>query len=317
MKFRSAALVGILFASTTHATTITEQQPVFHTDNGSAVYNTPPSGGTIQVIHGTSLNKVFHDVVPDNDEEEEATVSEAEVDLSKLFSLESDTIEIDLGSGGIQFVRDRNLDQTHNDHGTNRRRRKLRRVQEMKEDSVEDVVECFIDGTCTNEHYDYLPPNSVFGETDPTQKFQYFEGKATYQEAEATVYVKSLIHPGGNNKYLSGIIITSRYEYIFRGDPSTGKTFMTQLDPEMFPSMPPPFDREEEEDFDDPVDVGGGRMRTKRELFMEEKSMFDGLLEAEKKRKKRLGNKDSSSSGGGGGRGLQTDDGTVLDVLVS
>ena len=90
MKFRSAALVGILFVSTTHATTITEQQPVFHTDNGSAVYNTPPSGGTIQVIHGTSLNKVFHDVVPDNDEEEEVTVSEAEVDLSKLFSLESD-----------------------------------------------------------------------------------------------------------------------------------------------------------------------------------------------------------------------------------
>lgn len=298
MRFPTAAVGGFLLAlSTCTSQTITEKEPIFRTDNGASVYNTPASGGTIQIKLGSNLS-VFHDPI-----EESPPVSEVEVDLSKLYNLESDSIEIDLGEGAIQFVRDRTVDL----HTGSNRRRKLRRVEEVtiKEDSVEDVVECFLDGTCSQEHYDYLPPNGVFDEGDPTQKFQYFEGKALFQQAEATVYVKSMVHPKGLGKYLSGIIVTKRYEYIFRLDPKSNKTFLTQLDPETFPGMPKPIRPEDVEDLDDVVEIGGRRTTMRQEMIKEQEEI-GRLLEAEKERKRRLG----------GERSLQTDDGSVLDIMV-
>jgi hypothetical protein len=299
MKFLTAAIAIFIIGAS--AELVTEREPIFHTANGASVFNTPVSGGTIQ-IKPASTTTLFH--ANPNFEQDAPPVSEVEVDLSNLFSLESDTIEIDLGDGTMQFVRDRPYATDVNISDSIRRRRKLRRVQEIAEDRLEDVVECFLDGSCSDQHYDYLPPNGAFDEGDPSQKFQYFEGKALFQQAEATVYV---VHPSGAGKYLSGIIITQRYEYIFRGDPVTGKTFLTQLDPELFPSMPSPVRIEDIDDLDEVVQEVNGRKKTMRQLMKEEEEEVERLLKAEEKRKRRLG----------ADRKLQTDDGTVLDIMVS
>lgn len=310
MKLFTALLASLFIGAS--AEVITSKEPIFHTASGASVYNTPVSGGTIQVKPASSTTAVFPNDDP-NIEEDAPPVSEVEVDLSNLFTLESDTIEIDLGEGTMQFVRDRGIDP-HAGGDSSTRRRKLRRVQEVKEDKLQDVVECFLDGSsstsCSQNHYDYLPPNSAFDENDPSQKFEYFEGKALFQQAEATVYVKRMVHPSGASNYLSGIIVTQRYEYIFRGDPVTGKTFLTQLDPQLFPSMPPPVRMEDVEDLDEVIVQGNGRKKTLRQLIVEEEEEVERLVMAEEKRKRRLG-ADSSS------RNLQTDDGTVLDIMVS
>ena len=312
MKFLTSAIAGFLYTSSSViAQSISEKEPIFHTATGSAVYNTPSSGGTIQIKVASSI-PVFHDVdLPDSDDEEQATiVSESEVDLSQLSNLESDIIEIDLGEGLIQFVRDHrtntNVDPT-NASSTNRR--KLRRIQEIAQDSVEDIVECFLSNTCTNQNTDILPPNGFFDEKDPTQTFQYFEGKAIFQNHEASAYVKRLIHPNTGSAYLSGILVTERYEYVFRGDPVTGKTFMTQLDPDKFPGMPDPIDPREEEEMEEEIMAGGTR-KTRRELLDEEAKEVERLKEEEMKRKRRLGGDQQQ-------RELQTDDGSVLDIMVS
>ena len=304
------AIAGFLLraAAVANAQTITEKQPLFHTSSGASVYNTPISGGLIQLLDGSI--KVFN-ADSDQDVEDDLPVSEVEVDISKLISLNGDIIDIDLGEGPIQFLRDDRT--THGDGtATRTRRRKLRRVQEytpeVKMDKLEDILECQLDGTC-NDNSDYLPPNGIFDPEDPSQKFQYFEGKALFQQAEATVYVKSMIHPGGVEgedgiRYLSGIILTQRYEYIFRGDPQTGKTFLVQLDPETFPSMPPPINPEDEIDAE--MDEESAR-KLKAELRQED-GQLTKMVEADRKRKRRLGEQ---------GRNLQNDNGSVLDIMVS
>ena len=182
-------------------------------------------------------------------------------------------------------------------------------MQDIAQDSVEDIVECFLSNTCSNQHTDVLPPNDFFDEDDPAQTFQYFEGKALFQNHEATAYVKRMIHPNTGSAYLSGILLTERYEYVFRGDPVTGKTFLTQLDPDKFPGMPDPIDPRDEEEMEEEI-VMGGRRRSRRELFEEEIEDMERYKMEDIKRKRRLGGEHQLQ------RELQTDDGTVLDIMV-
>ena len=337
MKLRSLISTLALFHRLSPVSS--NYEPLFHLSSGAAVFNTPSSGGVIQiklpsfaatpvtqnVENGTAKNE--NDVLQDNN-----IGVEVEVDLTRMNDLTSDSIEIDLGEGKgpMTFVRDHydvhgDSNFTNNNDGisgTNGRRRgrKLRRIQELllqqpdpevapdiKMDSIADVVDPY----SLSYHTDYLPPNSYFPPDDPSQKFQYFEGRGVFQEAEATLYVKSLVHPTiPGVKYLSGIIVTNRYEYVFRGDPVTGRTFLTQMDPATFPEMPPPVKPEEDMDANGDftsniqVELNGRRLKLQEE--------FARQIEEEVEKDQQLERKGSVRR-----RRAQTDDGSVLDIMVS
>lgn len=149
------------------------------------------------------------------------------------------------------------------------------------------------------------------------------------EPTEATAYIKRLVYPGSSTTsatYLSGIIQTSNYDYVFHGDESSGKTYVTKQDPSAYPDMPEPLRPDNPEvDVDDTVDeydgsglppassAGGGRTKRKeRNLrsggsnnnpFEERiKLQVDGYLEKERRRQRRR---------------MQSDDGSVIDILVS
>jgi hypothetical protein len=104
------------------------------------------------------------------------------------------------------------------------------------------------------------------------------------EPTEATAYIKRLVYPGSSTTsatYLSGIIQTSNYDYVFHGDESSGKTYVTKQDPSAYPDMPEPLRPDNPDvDVDDTVDeydgsglppassAGGGRTKRKESTIV-------------------------------------------------
>ena len=129
-------------------------------------------------------------------------------------------------------------------------------------------------------------------------------------------YVKRLAFPDGR-PYLSGLVRTPRHDYFLRGDAATGATLVRRDDPATYPKTPPPLappddgpaDEDPASTEDGAADAGEQRRRRRRtvtagdpgEARLRQRAAV--RVEEELERRARA-------------RRLQTDNGTVIDVMV-
>lgn len=217
-----------------------------------------------------------------------------------------------------------------------RRRRRHRRALDIAQDSLCDTLD-LSDGCeiSIEPGIDYLPPNAYFEPFHASQKFEYFEGSALYKipdpnsptsstiTAEASLYVRKMTHPTLENKqYISGTLTTGKYDYEFYGDMETGETIMKIVDPEKTPNMPQPLVPPEEDDHDEneyyeSSSYGEMQVDGRRRMEGGDDAVVDEEFESFKDQVNRQVQHHLEKERLKQRRRMQSDDGSVIDVLVS
>mmetsp|Transcript_31508 Transcript_31508/g.60095 ORF Transcript_31508/g.60095 Transcript_31508/m.60095 type:complete len:1368 (-) Transcript_31508:3769-7872(-) len=226
-------------------------------------------------------------------------VEEFPLDITKLFDVTADQLEINFGNGhSVTFKRDLEYDAMHphrthhpehdfveTHYGERARARKLRRPRHRR---ARDLCETMMEGDddydanaiegCVNNvldgdsKMDCLPSNPYFEPLDSAMCFRYFEGTSADPGLGYSAYIKNMTFPGGGEEhYLSGVINTPTYDYMIRGDMDTRRTMVRKEDPATYPNMPDPLEVPEDDEDEQP------------DSFFDEGSFFwdDGAYDAD------------------------------------